>query len=153
MRRKLIKLMLLLLLLAAVVSYTLPLRDGKPLLSLSDIELPALPEVRLPQSIDIGGDGATGPVTFYRWRDRDGIWQYGSAPPPEGIPYESRTVDTTGTVLPSAPAAKTDQADGTPGGTTDAPSPYSADGIRKLFEDARSLRDMSHDREQQREKP
>ncbi len=164
MRRLFIKLLLLVLLLAVVIPFALPLRDGKPLLSLSAIKWPTLPEVKLPkvelpQSLDLSGDGATGPVTVYRWRDSDGAWQYSSTPPAAGIAYESRTVDTATNVVPplapaapAAPAAAAEEKKEDKAAAPVAPSPYSPDGVKKLFEDARGVRDMSHERESMRDK-
>lgn len=163
MRRLFIKLMLLLVLLAVVIPFALPLRDGKPLLSLSAIKWPTLPEVKLPkvelpQSLDLSGDGATGPVTVYRWRDSDGAWQYSSTPPAAGIAYESRTVDTATNVVPAlvpaapaAPAAAAEEKKEDKAAAPAAPSPYSPEGVKKLFEDARGVREQSHERERIRD--
>lgn len=155
--RKMITLLFLLLALAVLVPFALPLKDGKPLLAWNDIRLSALPKLQLPQWTGSTAREEPAQVTVYRWRDEQGVWQYGSTPPSDGRPYESRSVDTAANadLFPSAPrqeqpaAAKT--AEPQPVQPAQA-SPYSAEGIQKLFDDARSLRDMSHERQNTQDK-
>lgn len=156
--RKMITLLFLLLALALLVLFTLPLKDGKPLLAWNQVRLPAVPALQLPQWSGSDGQQAPAQVTVYRWRDQDGVWHYGSSPPPDGRPYESRTIDTAANadLFPAAPAQR-EQPAGTGAKETEparpAPaSPYSAEGIQKLFDDARSLRDTSHERQNAQDK-
>lgn len=145
--RKLIVL-LLLLAVAAVGLFALPLRNGQPLLTPDDLP-PAL-RTALPARLQPAATPAV--VTIYRWRDAQGIWQYGSSPPPDGRPYESHNVDTAANadLFPAAPST------GKPSGnrtTTVEPAPsapttpYSTERVQKLFDDARSLRDQSQERQ------
>ncbi len=148
--RKLITLLFLLLALAVLVSFALPLKDGKPLLAWNDIKLSSLPKLPL----WAGGAPREAPaqVTVYRWRDQQGVWQYGSSPPPDGRPYESRTIDTAANaeLFPAVPPAEKPSGNrpATAEPAQPAPaSPYSAEGVQKLFDDARSLRDQSRERQ------
>jgi len=155
--RKLITLLFLLLALAVLVPFTLPLKDGKPLLSWHDVKLPSTAALQLPQWAQGGSREAPAQVTVYRWRDGNGVWQYGSAPPADGRPYESRTIDTAANadLFPSLPRQEQPAAAPAtePQAVQPAPaSPYSVEGIQKLFDDARSLRDMSHERQNTQDK-
>jgi hypothetical protein len=147
-----ITLLFLLLALAVLIPFTLPLKDGKPLLAWNDVKLPAALKLRLPQWADGNTQEVPAQVTVYRWRDGQGVWQYGSSPPADGRPYESRTLDTAANadLFPAAPQQEqpSDARTATAEPAQPAPlSPYSADGIQKLFEDARSLRDQSQERQ------
>ncbi len=71
-----------------------------------------------------------GPITVYRWRDRDGNWVYGSEPPP-GVKYETRTVNPDKNVAPSVPTGEKKD-----GGSI---LPFSQEDIRKMFEHATDL--------------
>lgn len=148
--RKMITLLFLLLALVLLVLFTLPLKDGKPLRSWDDVKLPPTPALQLPQWAQGGARETPAQVTVYRWRDDNGVWQYDSMPPADGRPYESRAIDTAANadLFPSAPRQEHPPAAPTPEPARPAPaSPYSAEGIQKLFDDARSLRDMSHERQ------
>jgi hypothetical protein len=149
--RTLFKLLLLLLVVASLLFIT-PLHEGKPLLSWSQVAWPTLPTPTLPAA-PIQAE-PTAPVTVYRWRDQHGVWQYGSTPPPDGSPYESRTVETTANAAlfpPAAPRTADKAATTAPApdpAPAAAPSPYSLDAVKQLFDDARKLRDQGNARQQ-----
>lgn len=145
--RKLLTL-LLLLTVAALVAFMLPLRGGKPLLDWHALELSELSTSRLPDWI--GDHEHTSPrqITIYRWRDSAGIWQYGAEPPADGTAYESRRIDSdTNTALfpPLPPTQEPALTQGTP---QPAPAaPYRRDVLHQLFENAHRLRDKSQERQ------
>ncbi|MGE0080974.1 MAG: hypothetical protein AB7U81_06730, partial [Thiohalomonadaceae bacterium] len=65
--------------------------------------LPDLPDLSVPKP---GPDGvATAAVTFYKWRDKDGVWQLDSNPPAPGIPFEVITVDPGANAMQGISAA------------------------------------------------
>lgn len=165
--RRMIFWLLGLLVLAVVVPFTLPLHNGQPLLRLRDIKLPAgphIPQLKLPD-IHLPGHTATAPspheVTVYRWRDPHGDLHYGSSPPTDGSAYEALKVSTEGNaaLFPSTPNRSTSDANSGTDNTGDNTKAKTADGkakhdsinlglsptnIKKLFDDARALRDQSH---------
>ena len=47
-------------------------------------------------------------VTLYKWKDKQGIWQYTQNQPPEGTPYEVFETRSDVNVLPLPDQLKTD---------------------------------------------
>ncbi|UCE76765.1 MAG: DUF4124 domain-containing protein [Gammaproteobacteria bacterium] len=47
-------------------------------------------------------------VTLYKWRDKQGVWQYTQDPPPAGVPYEEVEARSDVNVLPLPEQLKTD---------------------------------------------
>jgi hypothetical protein len=47
-------------------------------------------------------------VTLYKWRDKQGVWQYTQKPPPAGVPYEEVEARSDVNVLPLPEQLKTD---------------------------------------------
>lgn len=47
-------------------------------------------------------------VTLYKWRNRQGVWQYTQNLPPEGVPYEEVDARSDVNVLPLPEQLKTD---------------------------------------------
>jgi len=47
-------------------------------------------------------------ATLYKWRDKQGIWQYTQEMPPDGIPYEEFEARSDVNVLPLPEQLKTD---------------------------------------------
>jgi hypothetical protein len=47
-------------------------------------------------------------VTLYKWRDKQGIWQYTQELPPEGIPYQEVEARSDVNVLPLPDQLKAD---------------------------------------------
>jgi len=42
----------------------------------------------------------TNSVTLYKWQDKNGVWQYTQALPPQGVPYEEVEARSDVNVLP-----------------------------------------------------
>jgi hypothetical protein len=141
--RKIIRLLLLLLLFAALAPFVLPLNHGKPLLSLERLRLPAMPEISLP-SVQESQDNPT--VTAYKWRDAEGNWQFASEPP-QGLPYETIELDPNTNLLQGlkntpAPAAEdARQSDEPSKDDGEAAFGYTPEKIEKVMEKARQARD------------
>jgi hypothetical protein len=47
-------------------------------------------------------------VTLYKWRDKQGVWQYTQDAPPAGVPYEEVRSRSDVNVLPLPEPLKTD---------------------------------------------
>lgn len=151
--RRLMLTLISLLILAAIIPFALPLKDGRPLLDWRQLtlpSLPSLPSVSMPE-VALPGSGSDEPasVTVYRWRDSDGVWQFGSAPPSTGA-YETVTVDpNTNLIAAPAPAPVAPPKAAEPVAARKEPtieSPYSPDGVKKMMDDAKRVRDMMEDR-------
>lgn len=157
--RKINRILLLLLLFAAIFPFTFPWKEGRPLLSLSDIHLPQMPSLELPGS----GEGASGsgqPVTFYRWQQADGRVQFSSEAPDAGVSYEVIEVDPDTNLIQAVPAqgiqgageaAPQGEATAQPRSALPSPLTVSPEEAMQLFRDAREIREMSEQRLRQTE--
>ncbi len=136
-----IRTLLLSLVFSAVFPFVYPWQDGKPLLSLNQLKLPALPE--LPWS---KADQAGQPVTVYKWQDAEGDWQFGNEPP-QGIAYESLELDPDTNLLAAveaAPSARPVTTEGKPPvqtGTDERVYGYTPGKIEAMMEKTRQVRD------------
>lgn len=161
--RRYLRTLLLLLLFAALFPFVFPWKDGKPLLSWSELRmpalsrggLPALPALTLPQPEQ--GRTANQPVQLYRWRDGDGVMQFSNELPPAGVVYEVVEVNPDSNLIPALPPAKgaTEEAatEGGDGPAVSIPSPLtvSPGEALQLLEDAKNLREQSKERLRQQE--
>lgn len=149
------KLMWKLLLAVLVISMLLPftlLKDdtGSTLLKFSDLEWPDWPKLTkiLPKTVDSKAD------SIYQWVDAEGNLQYSNSLPPEGIEYTVRNYVPNLNVIQSINTKSDglDEAEDTPNKdiTTgdDIVSPYSTDGIKKLFEDVNNVEKLLNQRSQ-----
>jgi hypothetical protein len=155
--RKLNRTLLLLLLLAVIFPFTFPLKEGRPLLSLSDLGLPKMPSLGLPGDGEAAG-GSGQPVIFYRWQGSDGRAQYSSEPPASGVAYEVIEVDPDTNLIQAVPVEEIDRGEeeassGTEQPRSMLPSPLtvSPEEAMQLFKDAREIREISEQRLRQTE--
>lgn len=160
--RKHTRTLLLLLTFAAIFPFVYPWKDGKPLLSWSDIQMPENPEIRLPGLAEIvlpaeeettrEPDQA---VKLYRWQGADGGIQFSNEPPPEGTDYEIVEI------FPDANLIQGQNPDTTASPTTSdannshralaSPLTVSPGEAMQLLEDAYNIREVSEQRLRQHE--
>jgi len=84
--------LLAIIVLACVMPFVIKGRDGRPLLQLSDLKMPAIAVPgkdsigRLANSLDQGGKPTreADKVIVYRWQDDQGIWHFSDADNPLG---------------------------------------------------------------------
>ncbi len=148
--KNMIRTLLLLLVLGAVFPFVYPWSDGKPLLSLNDLALPAAPDLSLPDIALSQSDKPAGqPVVVYKWQDAEGGWQFGSKPP-QGVNYEVVELDPNANLLPGvkplpANTPTTTSETGTPDSAqTDRDGPlfgYTPDKVEAMMEKTRQARD------------
>ncbi len=160
--RKYLRTLLLLLVFAAIFPFVYPWKDGKPLLSWSDIklpplQLPELPEIRLPGSRETAREPHQ-PVKLYRWQDATGNIQFSNTPPAEGVTYEQVEVNPDANLIQALPAGNTSEEETTAkqevseaGSTLPSPLTVSPGEALQLMEDARHIREMSEQRLRQHE--
>lgn len=159
---KIIRLLLLLLILAGVLPFIFPWQ--KPLLSWRSLSLPGMPkmEASLPEireiipasSQDTAPEAESSQVTVYRWRDKQGNWQFSNEAPHQGEKYEQMLIDPNTNLLQaespdSAEKPAPDQ------GTTQAAENglgYTAEELAQLKEKAEAAKRAleQHYREQER---
>lgn len=164
--RKLKRPLLLLLLFAAIFPFTFPWQDGRPLLNWSDIRLPQMPKLELPEASELaqpgergeekaeGGRQAHQPLELYRWDNGDGTPQFSNEPPPPGVDYEVVQVNPDANLIqpltPSAPPA-TQEEGGKAANRLPTPLTVSPEEAMQLFRDAGKIREMSQERLHQQE--
>jgi hypothetical protein len=156
--RNLIRLLLLLLLFAALFPFVYPWKDGKPLLSWSALKLPQLSSLQLPEIPDIALPGKTEstadthqPVRVYRWQGEDGGIQFSNEPPPAGVAYTVVEVNPDANLIqapsPAAPHASAEETKATePSGKLPTPLTVSPGQALQLIEDARKVQQLSDER-------
>ncbi len=147
--RKMLRMLLLLLVFAAVVPFVYPLKNGKPLLSLEQLRLPSLPELSLPELPLPSPNNAAGngTVTAYKWRDAQGNWQFDSEPPKD-VAYETMELDPNTNLIQGMKAAPS-PAPAEPAMTEKPRQPgdgevefgYTPEKIEAMMEKTRQVRD------------
>ncbi len=87
----------------------------------------------------------SGATTFYKWQDAQGRWHFDERKPPATVKAEQKQVSVppVGTVapIPAEPAATAPTAAPAPV----LANPYSADGVQKIMEQARSAQKALND--------
>ncbi|MFT5506293.1 MAG: hypothetical protein ACI845_001574 [Gammaproteobacteria bacterium] len=162
------KLLAKLLVFGLVIAFALPFtvlkgRDGKPLMSLSNIELPgfSMPDFSdkdLPKgnsnqnsAVQLGLEGKD---IFYKWFDSEGNLQFTTSPPPEGVEFTVKGIDpNTNLIQAVKPVVKeVESALGQQGqkgqskSAKDIGNPYSPEKVEKLFDDAQNIEKLLNDR-------
>ena len=153
------KLLLATLVIAMLLPFTV-LKDesGNTLMSFSDFKLPDF-SLDMPDTDAITPSlGGSGKVIFYKWYDADGNVQFTTEPPPEGIEYTTKGYDPNTNVIQSLKPPKQEAAsEAQPSSQkkTNSPAetatPYSKEGIKKLFEDAKNIENILNQRIQNQE--
>ncbi len=159
------KLFAKLLLAGLVIGLLLPftlLKDdeGSTLMNFSDFKLP---DFSMPDLPDVGTitpsvEGLGGKDIFYKWYDADADVQFTTEPPPDGIEYTIKGYDPNTNViqavkLPEKKAEAKAQVSSQKktGSAVETGSPYSKEGIKKLFEDAKNIEKQLNQRMQNQE--
>lgn len=160
-----VKLLLIILVIGLLLPFTfLKGKDGKTLMSFSDIKLPAGSFSDLFGTSVAGIDklkeitnqkGSTAEKNLiYKWTDIDGNLQFSSSPPAEGINFTVKGYDSNQNVIRSVsaePAAQKGVLDTTPdenksAGADKVGNPYSVEKVEKLFKDAEGLENLLNQR-------
>jgi hypothetical protein len=152
MMKLFIKVIIAIVFLAIALPFTvLKGKDGRPLMSMGDLRLPNISWSGVPDAIELPkmpvGKGKK--ETVYQWRGADGVMQFTSHPPPEGIEYTVKSYDTNANVIPSIDTSPEPPEPSEPSTEklkpetastpSDSESPYSVDKIKKLFDDAENV--------------
>ena len=85
----------------------------------------------------------SGATTFYKWQDAQGRWHFDERKPPASVKAEQKQVSVppVGSVAPAPPAEPVATAPPAPV----LANPYSADGVQKIMEQARSAQKALND--------
>lgn len=149
------KLLIAALVLAVLLPFTiLKGKDGRPLMSFSNIKAP---EIALPGIPDAVKNTDLNPVSsnkdiVYKWRDKNGELHFSSKPPPKGIEYTAKGYDPNTNLIqsvkieeeePEQPEPEQEQQIKKP---SDIGNPYSPKNVEKLIEDAQNVQKLLNDR-------
>ncbi|MDH5424844.1 MAG: DUF4124 domain-containing protein [Gammaproteobacteria bacterium] len=114
-------------------------------------------------------------ITVYKWKDKNGVWQFGNAPPPGLAGVESMTLQPDVNIMKSIPvsaAEKTQEGhsgvvsirggkpvessgndqrdnDGVGISQESLDNPYAPDSIKELFNSSKNIQQMLDNRQQQ----
>lgn len=165
----LMKMMLAVLVIGCLLPFTIIKgKDGKPLMSFSDLKMPELktPDIDLPDAIptpSLGGekDPMSGKDVVYQWRDSQGNLNFSSTPPTDDSEYTVKGYDPNQNLIqavkvkPPEPQVveKPDVEIQTklPEKSTDLGSAYDPEKIKSLMKDAKNVEQLLKDRMQQQE--
>ena len=163
-----IKLLVAFLVIGLLLPFTfLKGKDGKPILSITDLKLPevsmpdiSLPDISLPEMPklsngvqELNGGPLNGEDVIYKWTDKEGNMQFSDSPPPEGIEFTAKGYDSNlnvvqaveipsdepELVLKTEPREKVISAEGIGGA-------YSPENIENLFKDAKNIEKVLNQR-------
>jgi hypothetical protein len=139
-------------------------KDGDTLMSFSDFSLPdvSVPDISMPDLPSFSGskeirpssdDDLSGKDIFYKWYDSEGNIQFSNEPPPDGIDYTLMGFDPDANVIQAVkiPLEEPAEEESKPvqkksAGPEDNANPYSADSIKKLFEDTENIEKLLNQR-------
>ena len=163
------KIMIAVLFIALLLPFTILKDDtGDTLVSFSDLSFPdlSMPNLSMPDlpkfsgnTIQAGSDeDLDGKDVFYKWYDAEGNVQFTTEPPPEGVEFTLKGFDPDANVIQSVklpPEESETEATSSTAKKADNPgdidNPYSADSIKKLFEDTKNIEKLLQQRLQDQE--
>ncbi len=150
-----IKLMITILVIGVLLPFTiLKGKDGRPLLSFSDLKLPEsdIPladKLKSAEDVDNLGSGDV----IYNWTDDEGNIQFSNSPPPTGVGYTVKDYDPNLNVIQSVEVPVDEPEDELNSesekqitGTEDIGNPYSSEKVEKLFEDTKNIEKLLNQR-------
>jgi len=150
--RKIIRALLLLLVFAAAFPFVYPMKDGKPLLSLDRIKLPAMPDITLPDVSlpSTQEESAAVPVIVYKWQDAEGSWHFSNEPPPPGVAYQTTELEPNANLIQGVKAAPSPSADrngGHQGTDKELVFGYSPEKVGEMMEKTRQVKEALEQRQ------
>ena len=150
--RKVIRALLLLLVFAAAFPFVYPMKDGKPLLTLDKLKLPAMPDIPVAEvSLPSMQEGAAAaPVTVYKWQDAEGSWHFSNEPPPAGVAYQTTELDPNANLIQgvkAAPSAPADNNEGHNGTDKELVFGYSPQKVGEMMEKTRQVKEALEQRQ------
>ena len=130
-------------------------KDGDTLMSFSDFSLPDISMPDLPsfsgskEPKPFNDDDLSGKDIIYKWYDSEGNIHFTTDPPPDGIEYTMKGFDPDTNLIqaveiPVEEETKPEQEKSAD--PADKVNPYSADSIKKLFEDTENFEKLLNQR-------
>ena len=134
-----------------VIPFALPIKDGKPLLNISDIKLPETPDladISLPEF----GSATSSTTMVYQWVDQNGQMQFSNTPPPEGVMFQTKSVDgNVNTIKSVKPLPKRAKPDETQAAAVNFNNPVSLTTANptKVMKDAKQIEQTLQNRDEE----
>ena len=153
--RKMLSMLLMILIIAAIAPFALPLKNGEPLLKWSDISIPQLPTIPKLPGLNSENPEELTPVITYKWQDADGHWHLGDTPPANYV-YEIITVDPSANLIQPVPAASKSTTAPTAKINTEQPSyspatAYNPEKVTEIMDSARNVSKILQQRKEQQD--
>ncbi len=89
-------------------------------------------------------------VQVYKWRDKHGVMQFSNTPPPTDKSAEQVTLDPNKNVIDAVKIPPKEEPKAV--AQTQAPSPYSVKGMKKVMNDAKGVEEMLKKRDEDQRK-
>lgn len=160
-----VKLMIAALFIALMLPFTvLKDKDGDTLMSFSNFSLPdiSMPSISMPDLPSFSGnkglkpssdDYLSGKDIFYKWYDSEGNIQFSTEPPPDGVEYTLKGFDPDTNMIQAVEipveepvTEQTKPVQEKAAAPADDVNPYSAESIKKLFEDTKNIEKLLNQR-------
>lgn len=130
-------------------------KDGKPLMSFSDIKAPKMkvPDIGIPDlnnAVKRDEKSSYDEGTVFKWKDKDGVWQFSSKPPKDSQFTSTKYDNNLNVIKPVKTKRSENNTNGLsneqkkpkPKGVADLGSAYSPENVEKLFDDANNLENV-----------
>lgn len=85
-------------------------------------------------------------ITVYQWKDKDGVTHFGGTPPTGQGTYEKKELRANTNVMQALKIQEEEEEETSSQKVTSVGSPYSAEGVKKLLDDAKGIEDQMNER-------
>lgn len=109
-------------------------------------QMPGFPEKGVKGMGEIGEPLVEKDITVYQWKDKDGVTHFGGTPPTGQGTYEKKEILANTNVMQALTSQEEEEEETSSQKVTRVGSPYSADGVKKLMDDAKGLQDQMNER-------
>lgn len=90
-------------------------------------------------------------VEVYKWRDENGVMQFSNTPPPTDSRAERVVLDPNSNLMQAVKVPVKEEPEEKKVEQTQAPSPYSPKGMKKVMDDVKNVENMMQQRQQQQQ--
>lgn len=109
-------------------------------------QMPGIPEKSAKGLGELGEPLVKQDVTVYQWKDKDGVTHFGGTPPTGHGTYEKKEIRANTNVMQALKIQEEEEEETSSQKVTTVGSPYSADGVKKLLDDAQGIQDQMNER-------
>ena len=110
-------------------------------------QMPGMPEKASKGLGELGEPLVEKDVTVYQWKDKDGVTHFGGTPPTGQGTYEKKEIRANTNVMQALKSPEEEEEEETSSQkVTRVGNPYSVEGVKKLFDNAKGVEDQMHER-------